>query len=194
MVEGDAVASSSENTPSEGIALQATSSPVINDGSLPPLATISPENDAADAEREENAVVPPTIDAHDPQVAASTEATSSAPVPPSESESSTSESTSQTPVEPEVKLPVGHAYYFIQMFDTDSQVLRTVGSFFSKLDANVKASIRRHLNRPIRQDFLMWRRVDGATVTTVSPADSFDDVVAPHGACFIVGDKLTKDK
>ena len=100
----------------------------------------------------------------------------------------------QAQTQSEVKLPVGHTYYFIQMFDADSQVLRTVGSFFSKLDANVKTCIRRHLKRPLRQDFLMWKRVDGAAVTTVSPADSFDDVVAPHGACFIVGDKLTKDK
>jgi hypothetical protein len=105
-----------------------------------------------------------------------------------------SEVAPQARTQSEVKLPVGHTYYFIQMFDADNQVLRTVGSFFSKLDSNVKASIRRHLQRPLRQDFLVWKRVDGAAVTTVSPADSFDDVVAPHGACFIVGDKLTKDK
>jgi hypothetical protein len=190
VVEGDAVASSSENTPLEDTALRFTSNPVIDDESLPPLATISPENDAAGAEREANGVFTPTIAT---QVLISTEATSSAPLP-SDTESSTPEAATQTPVEPEVKLPVGHAYYFVQMFDADNQVLRTIGSFFSKLDANVKASIRRHLKRPIRQDFLMWKRVDGATVTAVSPADSFDDVVAPHGACFIVGDKLTKDK
>jgi hypothetical protein len=190
VVEGDAIASSSENTPVEGAALPDTSSPIIDDGSLPLLATISPENDAADAEMEADRAIPPTLDI---QVATSTEATSSAALP-SDNGSSAPEVAPQAPVEPAVKLPVGHAYYFIQLFDADSQVLRTVGSFFSKLDANVKASIRRHLQRPIRQDFLMWKRVDGATVTAVSPADSFEDVVAPHGACFIVGDKLTKDR
>lgn len=108
--------------------------------------------------------------------------------------SAPTESSPAVPTEPEVKLPVGHAYYFIQIFDEDNQVLRTVGSFFSKLEANVKASIRKHLKRTIRQDFLMWKRVDGTTVTTVSPAENFMDVVVPHGSCIIVGDKLTKDK
>lgn len=96
--------------------------------------------------------------------------------------------------EPEVKLPVGHSYYFIQVFDADKQELQTVGSFFSKHEANVKASIRRHLQWPIRRDFLMWKRIDGTSITNVSPAETFTDVVVPHGSCIIVGDKLSKDK
>lgn len=156
----------------------------MDNNELPQVATSSPESNSVVTERESEV---------DVQVVASTEATSSAPLTSPEDVSST-DIAPQTQVEPKVNLPVSHAYYFIQIFDADSQLLRTVGSFFSKLDANVKASIRRHLNRPIRQDFLMWKRVDGATVTNVSPADSFDDVVAPHGVCFIIGDKLTKDK
>jgi hypothetical protein len=199
--EGDAVASSSGSAPHEGPAASDTDTvhSVIDDGSLRPLATLSPENDSfateraeqeavlAAAARDQQSTAPVTADA-------STEATSSAHVSAPEVVSSVSEVAPQSLTQSEVKLPVGHTYYFIQMFDADNQVLRTVGSFFSKLDSNVKASIRRHLQRPLRQDFLVWKRVDGATVTTVSPADSFDDVVAPHGACFIVGDKLTKDK
>ncbi|KAJ5451743.1 Zinc finger RING-type [Penicillium cf. griseofulvum] len=200
VTEGDAVASSSGNASYEGPVASDIVSSIVNDGSLPPLATLAPENVAFAAERAEREVVLAAVAAHDQQITAaitatpSTEATSSSPVSPSEAESSTPEVSPQAQTQSEVKLPVGHTYYFIQMFDADSQVLRTVGSFFSKLDANVKTSIRRHLRRPLRQDFLMWKRVDGAAVTTVSPADSFDDVVAPHGASFIVGDKLTKDK
>ncbi|CAP96329.1 putative ubiquitin carboxyl-terminal hydrolase [Penicillium chrysogenum] len=201
VAEGDAVASSSGSAPHEGPAASDTDTvhSVIDDGSLPPLATMSPENDSFATERAEQEVVLAAA-ARDQQSTAlvtadaSTEATSSAHVSPPEVVSSVSEVAPQALTQSEVKLPVGHTYYFIQMFDADNQVLRTVGSFFSKLDSNVKASIRRHLQRPLRQDFLVWKRVDGAAVTTVSPADSFDDVVAPHGACFIVGDKLTKDK
>ncbi|KAJ5344025.1 zinc finger protein [Penicillium brevicompactum] len=184
VVEGDAIASSSETSPRAATALTDTLAPALDNNELPQVATSSPESNSVVTERESEV---------DVQVVASTEATSSAPLTSPEDVSST-DIAPQTQVEPKVNLPVSHAYYFIQIFDADSQLLRTVGSFFSKLDANVKASIRRHLNRPIRQDFLMWKRVDGATVTNVSPADSFDDVVAPHGVCFIIGDKLTKDK
>ncbi|KAJ5919525.1 hypothetical protein N7454_009360 [Penicillium verhagenii] len=170
---GDAVASSSRGDASP------------TESSLPPLATSSPEADAMVNERAEHDAVLAVAAAHD--------ANSSAPQPfvPAPAEAGISGS---APTEPEVTLPVGHAYYFIQVFDEDNQVLRTVGSFFSKLEANVKASIRKHLKRTIRQDFLMWKRVDGTTVTTVSPAENFMDVVVPHGSCIIVGDKLTKDK
>ncbi|KAJ5165704.1 Zinc finger RING-type [Penicillium coprophilum] len=200
VAEGDAVASSSGNAPHEDSVASDPVNSIVDDGSLPPLATLSLENDAFATERAEQEVVLAAVATHDQQATAaltatpSTEATSSAPASPSDIEPSALELVPQTQVQSEVKLPVGHTYYFIQMFDVDSQALRTVGSFFSKLDANVKASIRRHLQRPLRQDFLIWKRVDGAAVTTVSPADSFDDVVAPHGACFIVGDKLTKEK
>ena len=172
VAEGDAVASSSGSAPHEGHA----SSDMDTMNSV-----------LAAASRDQLSTAPVTADLL-------TEATSTAPISSSEVGSSVSEVAAQVLTQSEVKLPVGHTYYFIQMFDADNQVLRTVGSFFSKLDSNVKASIRRHLQRPLRQDFLVWKRVDGAAVTTVSPADSFDDVVAPHGACFIVGDKLTKDK
>jgi hypothetical protein len=196
VAEGDAIASSSGNSRRQP---DITSEPVPSDES-PLLATASPENGAISAERAEQEMVLAVATAHDQEAAVAGSATStvettdSPPTPASVAEQRSTESAPQAPTVPEVKMPVGHAYYFIQMFDADNQVLRTVGSFFSKLDSNVKASIRRHLKRGIRQDFLMWKRVDGANVTTVSPADTFEDVVVPHGACFIVGDKLTKDK
>lgn len=141
----------------------------------------SAEADAAANDRAEHDAVLAVAAAHD----------AAEPQPSTVPESSPAEN---TPATPEVTLPVGHAYYFIQVFDADNQVLRTVGSFFSKLEANVKASIRRHLQWPIRRDFLMWKRVDGTTITTLSPAENFMDVVVPHGSCIIVGDKLSKDK
>ncbi|KAJ5318175.1 hypothetical protein N7508_002683 [Penicillium antarcticum] len=195
VAEGDAIASSSGTTRRQ---VGTTSEPTVSDE--PALATASPENDAISAERVEQERVLAVAAAHDQEAAAAGSATTtvantdSSATSVSVTEQRSTESARRAPTEPEFKLPVGHAYYFIQMFDADNQVLRTVGSFFSKLDSNVKASLRRHLKRGIRQDFLMWKRVDGANVTTVSPADTFEDVVVPHGACFIVGDKLTKEK
>lgn len=190
VTEGDAVASSSGNALYEGPAASDTVNSVIDGGSLLPLATSSLENDAFATGRAAQEVVLATVIA----TPATEEAASSAPVSNSEVESSTLEGAPQEQTQSEFKLPVGHTYYFIQIFNAENQVLRTVGSFFSKHDSNVKASIRRHLQRPLHQDFLMWKRVDGAAVTPVSPADNFDDMLAPHGTCFIVGDKLTKDK
>lgn len=198
--DGDAVASSSVNVPHEDSATSNTFSPVTHNESFPPLSTLSLDHDATAVESAEQEGLSATVAAHDQQPTAiatttsSTEGTSSAPVSTSQNESSASRVVPQPQTVSAVKLPVDHTYYFIQIFDADNQVLSTVGSFFSKLDANVKASIRRHLQRPLRQDFLMWKRVDGAAITTVSPADSFDDVVSPHGVCFIIGDKMTKDK
>ncbi|PYH88198.1 MATH and UCH domain protein [Aspergillus ellipticus CBS 707.79] len=96
-------------------------------------------------------------------------------------------------IEPEVPQPVDHVYYFIQKFDVDAQVLRTVGSFFSKKEENIKTAVRRHLKLPPMKDFQIWQRVDGITVTTMSSGETFESYV-PDGTSFIVGDKLTKDR
>ncbi|EAW14944.1 putative MATH and UCH domain protein [Aspergillus clavatus NRRL 1] len=98
-----------------------------------------------------------------------------------------------TPEEPEIPLPVEHVYYFIQIFDVEAQALRTVGSFFSRKEEKVKAALRKHLKWPLMKDFAIWQRVDGSTVTTMSSVATFDTYV-PDGTCFIVGDKLNKDR
>jgi hypothetical protein len=198
MADGDAEASSSGNVPNASVAPPAQITNVPDMGHLPPpVATASPESDAS-VERAEAEAALAVAAAHDRQATEAASTTSNEQIPSSSTNAAPAEpaqpESMETSVEPEVALPVGHAYYFIQIFDADNQVLRTVGSFFSQLEANVKASIRKHLQRPIRQDFLMWKRVDGTTVTTVSPAENFLDVVVPHGACIIVGDKLSKDK
>ncbi|GFG21228.1 probable ubiquitin carboxyl-terminal hydrolase 5 [Aspergillus udagawae] len=95
--------------------------------------------------------------------------------------------------EPEVPLPVEHVYYFIQIFDVEAQALRTVGSFFSRKEEKVKAALRKHLKWPMMKDFSIWQRVDGTTVTTMSSVGTFDTYV-PDGTCFIVGDKLSKER
>ncbi|PLN80648.1 MATH and UCH domain protein [Aspergillus taichungensis] len=92
-----------------------------------------------------------------------------------------------------VTLPVEHVYYFIQLFDVEAQALRTVGSFFSQKEENIKKALRKHLQRPVTKDFQIWQRVDGTSVTTVSSLESFQGFV-PDGTCFIVGDKLSKDR
>lgn len=96
-------------------------------------------------------------------------------------------------IEPEVPQPVDHVYYFIQKFDVEAQALRTVGSFFSKKEENIKTAVRRHLKIPPMKDFQIWQRVDGTTVTTMASGETFE-VYVPDGTCFIVGDKLNKDR
>lgn len=96
--------------------------------------------------------------------------------------------------EPKPQLPVRHIYYFIQVFDIESQVLRTVGSFFSRMEEHIKSAVQKHLNWSDDKDFLIWKRVDGITVTTVVPGDSFEEYFVPDGACLIVRDKLSKEK
>lgn len=94
---------------------------------------------------------------------------------------------------PEVRLPVDHVYYFIQIFNVEKQVLQTVGAFFSRSDESIKAAIRKRLEWPDKKDFVIWQRVDGTTVTAVSAGETFG-VWKADGVCFIVGDKLNKDK
>jgi hypothetical protein len=118
------------------------------------------------------------------------------PPAPAEQSSETSqapEAVATTSEEPEVPLPVEHVYYFIQVFDVEAQALRTVGSFFSRKEEKIKAALRKHLKWPMMKDFSIWQRVDGTTVTTMSSVGTFDTYV-PDGTCFIVGDKLSKEK
>ncbi|KAI9924316.1 hypothetical protein ASPWEDRAFT_115266 [Aspergillus wentii DTO 134E9] len=113
-----------------------------------------------------------------------------------EEESSTPEPESavqEEPAEPENPLPVNHVYYFIQVFDVENQALRTVGSFFSRKEETIKPALRQHLKWSVDKDFLIWQRIDGTTVTTMSPGETFEMFV-PDGACFIVGDRLTKER
>ncbi|RAL11180.1 putative MATH and UCH domain protein [Aspergillus homomorphus CBS 101889] len=95
--------------------------------------------------------------------------------------------------EPDVPQPVEHVYYFIQVFDIEAQILRTVGSFFSKKEENIKAAIRKHLKWAPMKDFQVWQRVDGTNVTTMASGETFETFV-PDGTCFIVGDKINKDR
>ncbi|RHZ58884.1 hypothetical protein CDV55_100178 [Aspergillus turcosus] len=118
---------------------------------------------------------------------------SPAPAELSSETSQAPEAVTTTSEEPEVPLPVEHVYYFIQIFDVEAQALRTVGSFFSRKEEKIKAALRKHLKWPMMKDFSIWQRVDGTTVTTMSSVGTFDTYV-PDGTCFIVGDKLSKEK
>jgi hypothetical protein len=109
---------------------------------------------------------------------------------PAQAEGASEES---APTEPPVALPVSHIYYFIQVFDIEQQVLHTVGSYFSRIEENIKSALRKHLGWPEEKDFLIWTRVDGTSVSTVSPVDTFWTPVR-DGMCFVVGTKLTKDQ
>lgn len=199
VVDGDAIASSSGDSTNEP---PVTVEEYRDANSLPPLATQSLEGGARAEERAEHAAVLNVVTTHDrfaTEISPGTNQTGSFEIErvtanASQVESSRPESSAERTAGSGVTLPVGHAYYFLQIFDADTQALRTVGSFFSKLEANVKASIRKHMQWPVCRDFVMWKRVDGTTITTVSPAENFMDVVVPHGSCIIVGDKLSRDK
>lgn len=94
---------------------------------------------------------------------------------------------------PEVQLPVHHVYYFVQVFDAEKQVFRAVGSFFSRADESVKSALRKRLEWPDQKDFGIWMRMDGSSVKKVAAGQTFA-AVDEEGACFIVGDRLTRDK
>ncbi|KAI9370520.1 hypothetical protein BJX61DRAFT_87752 [Aspergillus egyptiacus] len=155
-----------------------------------------------------NAVVPAPSQERDPGQPSSTDnhtvssSTNADPMTPPEpqlyasddqTEPNADDIESATPAEPEVALPVEHLYYFIQLFDIESQSLRTVGSFLSQRDETIKTAIRKHLEWPATKDFQVWQRVDGTTITTLASAEVFESHI-PDGTCFIVGDKLNKDK
>lgn len=95
---------------------------------------------------------------------------------------------------PKSRLPVRHAYYFIQVFDIESQALQTVGTFFSRMEEDIKSALQQHLQWPDNKDFLMWKLVDGITVTAIVPGDTFDDNFVPDGSCLIVREKLSREK
>lgn len=94
--------------------------------------------------------------------------------------------------EPEAQLPVQHMYYFVQIFDAENQVLRAVGSFFSRSDESIKSALRRRLEWPDQKDFDIWRRLDKTIVYPVAAGQTFPK--AEDGVCFIVGDRLTRNK
>lgn len=112
--------------------------------------------------------------------------------PPAPDNDDTESEESEPEPEPEVQRPVRHVYYFVQIFDVEKQVLRAVGSFFSRTDENVKAALRKRLERPDQKDFGIWIR-DGISVRTIAAGQTFA-AVGEEGACFIVGDRLTRDK
>ncbi|KAF7718202.1 Ubiquitin carboxyl-terminal hydrolase [Penicillium ucsense] len=186
---------SSSNSDGEAVA---SSSGYIGSRTLPTHAGLSNTSDGNAPESESQIAI----------AAAEVDAATTGPAPvvtvanaadqrsssPTHRSASTSLPQMESLQDPAPSSPAGHAYYFIQIFDPDNQVLRTVGSFFSKLDANVKASIRKHMKWTIRRDFLLWKRVDGTTVTSVSPAETFGDAMLAHGSCIIIGDKITKEK
>lgn len=95
--------------------------------------------------------------------------------------------------QPSLKLPpVRHAYYFIQIFDVDEQTLRTVGSFFSDANENIRTGIRKNLNWPEDKEFLVWERLP---MKNCFSAEISGDTFRPcDGAYFVVGDTLSKEK
>ncbi|KAL3490950.1 hypothetical protein BJX62DRAFT_225504 [Aspergillus germanicus] len=164
--------------------------------SAPPDETASDENDAVIA-----AIIAGDLE----QLEEEAQENQSSDTPAQESEAtqtstiegqnnaSAEENEPEAPVEPEIILPVDHVYYYIQLFDIESQTLKVVGSFFSQKEETIKSAIRKHLEWPATKDFQVWQRIDGTTVITLASAETFD-ISPPDGTCFIVGDKLNKEK
>lgn len=96
---------------------------------------------------------------------------------------------SAPPVEPPIQLPVRHVYYFIQIFDIEKQELRTAGSFFSRGEEPIKGELRKHLGWPAAKNMMVWQ--PGWSVC--STRQTFENT-STDGACFIVGEALTKER
>lgn len=95
---------------------------------------------------------------------------------------------------PDIRLPVRHVYYFIQVFNTGSQALQTVGSFFSRLEESIKTALRKHLHWTEDEDFSIWKRTDRPVATALTSGKTFEETYVPDGACFIVRDNLNKER
>jgi hypothetical protein len=87
-------------------------------------------------------------------------------------------------------------YYFLQVFDEEKQELDLVGAFMAKKSDVIKQTLRKALKWPEDREFLLWQRVDGASVIAISSSQVFEDVVqyTSEGDCFIVGKKLNGDQ
>ncbi|RAK95429.1 putative MATH and UCH domain protein [Aspergillus ibericus CBS 121593] len=203
--EGEARASSSGTLggieqPAYGNAVNVSHIEVVSQDTVP--AELSGTDELVPGNSENDAVIAAIIaediqqldtDRISDEVPPAIEEPSEALAPQTETESNPTADVPAPSVESEITQPVDHVYYFIQKFDVDAQALRTVGSFFSKKEENIKTAVRRHLKLPPMKDFQIWQRVDGTTVTTMSSGETFE-VYVPDGTCFIVGDKLTKDR
>jgi hypothetical protein len=155
----------------------------------PVLETEAPSTEQIPSPNE--ADVPATADvAQDTDMEDSPDGPQTSTLPAPTTENSTEVS---APAELEVMLPVPHIYYFIQIFDAHKQTLRVAGSYLSRVEENITAAVRKHIGWPEDKDCLIWARVDGTSITAVSPAESFWTPVR-DGICFIVGEKLTKDQ
>ncbi|KAL4805009.1 hypothetical protein BDV18DRAFT_23764 [Aspergillus unguis] len=108
-----------------------------------------------------------------------------------EAEAETSNNSEEA--EAEAILPVEHVYYFLQVFDVESQSLSTIGSFFSQAGEKIKPAIRKHLGWPATKDFQIWHRFELTELTNVSSMSCFGSA-SPDGSCYIVGDKLDSEK
>ncbi|ODM15744.1 hypothetical protein SI65_08978 [Aspergillus cristatus] len=95
--------------------------------------------------------------------------------------------------ERQVQLPVPHVYYFLQLFNADTQTLRTIGTFFSRAEENIKFALRTHLPHPPK-DILIWQRTDTTTLISLSASETFTPATTPDGTCFIVSEHLSTQK
>ncbi|KAL3476484.1 hypothetical protein BJX99DRAFT_227808 [Aspergillus californicus] len=179
-----------EQTPTTEAQVEAVNPPT--DAQPEPLSTVAVDQTNTPTQVAEPAA--PVEDAAPAEPAQAAEsAEDAAPAPPAADAEPAEDVEPVTPPEPEVVLPVEHIYYYIQLLDIDSQCLRTVGSFFSQKEETIKPAIRKHLEWPETKDFQVWQRIDGTTIFTLSSAETFDIHVS-DGNCFIVGDKLNKEK
>lgn len=100
-------------------------------------------------------------------------------------------------VEPPPRFPnaIGttlQVYYFVQIFDAERQELQLAGSFLGRRSDNIKESIRKAVKWDENLSFLVWQRVEGASVMSVSGSQVFENVVpySNEGECFVVGKNL----
>lgn len=92
-----------------------------------------------------------------------------------------------------VQLPVPHVYYFLQLFDPDTQALRTMGTFFSCANENIKSALRSHLPNPPK-NIIIYQRSETTVLTSLSASEAFSPTSTPDGTTFIVSEHLSAEK
>lgn len=87
--------------------------------------------------------------------------------------------------------PVGHVYYFLQIFDAHKQEFRFAGRYFAREEDSVKETICHVLKWPEDKEFLVWARFQN-DMRSVDTSRSMARAAGGQGfGCFVVKERLS---
>jgi hypothetical protein len=107
-----------------------------------------------------------------------------------------SDATSQSSSPPPEKAegPVNHVYGFLQLFDVDRQEFRVHGTFFAKIEENLREFLRKHLGYSSDKNFAVWRRKSPVDGSIVGADETFQDPIFINGTDLVVYEPVSEDR